>query len=517
MSAPPPRFELDAAVRRRDHGQLLVGGTPPRLVRLSEAGAAALAAILAGDDDPTPRPGGRPLARPSVRGRPLARPTGQRTTALRGAEVRTTAVAALRRRLERDGLLHPLPGDGADGPEVTTVVPVLDGGAQLADLVRTLAAEGPVIVVDDGSGDGSPALAAAAGARVIANAGLPGPAGARNTGLRAATTELVAFVDADCTVAPGWRRGLAGLLADDPDLALVGPRVRSLPGHGALARYERRTSPLDLGPHASLVGPRRRVAYLPAAALLARRTALLELGGFDESMRFGEDVDLTWRLLDAGHRVRYVPAREVLHRPRPTLPALLAQRAGYGASAPDLAARHGDAVAPLRVGPHSAAVWTVAALRPRLAPAALAASLALVAWRRGRGAPGAPRELARLTLQGHLDATGHLSRALLREWLPASLALALTSRRARPALAIALAVEASRGAPALRLLDHAGYAAGLWREAARRRDPTALLPALEGLGRIVAVRRTSSSPVRGYSSAGRAPGSQSGGRRFDPA
>ena len=81
----------------------------------------------------------------------------------------------------------------------------------------------------------------------------------------------------------------------------------------------------------------------------------------------------------AGYRARYVPAREVIHRPRQTIGALAAQRAGYGGSAVPLAARPGAAVAPLRLGRHTTAVWLLALLRPGAATAALATSLAIVA------------------------------------------------------------------------------------------------------------------------------------------
>jgi mycofactocin system glycosyltransferase len=440
--SPTARFELDAGVRVRGDGRLLVGGAPPRLVRLSAAGAAAMGELLR---DAAPGP----------------------------------AAAALARRLGASGLLHPLPGEGAEDPPVTTIVPVLDGGEELAPLVATLAAEGPVIVVDDGSSDGSAERAAAAGARVLSHPTTRGPAAARNAGLAAAETELVAFLDADCEVTPGWRRGLAGLLAADPDLALVAPRVRSLPGNSALAHYEETASPLDLGPDASLVDPRRRVTYLPSAALLGRRDALVASGGFDESLRYGEDVDLVWRLLADDRAARYVPAREVLHRPRPNLRAFAAQRAAYGGSAVALAARHGSAVTPLRVGRHTGAVWLTAALRPAAAPVALAASLTSVARR------GSDREsrlaLARLALRGHADATGHLARALVREWLPVSLLFAVKSRRARRALAIAAVIDAAPALDALplRLVDRVAYATGLWRAALRRRDLTALAPAPE--------------------------------------
>lgn len=454
MNAGAPRFELDASVRRRADGRLLVGGVPPRMVRLTTAGAAGLDRLLAqAQSDP--------------------------------------AIIALAERLVSGGLLHPLPGEGEDEDDVTvtTVVPVRDGGETLEGLVRALVAEGPVIVVDDGSRDGSSERAAAAGARVVPNAGRPGPAGARNTGLRAAETEVVAFVDSDCIVAPGWRRGLAALLAADQKLALVGPRVRSAPGSSAIARYERVASPLDLGPDANKVGHRTRISYLPAAALVTRRAALLELGGFDESMRFGEDVDLVWRLLGRGHHARYIPAREVLHRPRPTPRALAEQRFGYGSSAAPLAARHGAAVAPLRIGRHAAAVWVVAVVSPRAAPTTLAVSLAIAA-RRGKDRDSRIA-LARLALRGHAEASGHLARALTREWLPVTVALALTGRRARRVLAVAAAIEAARvvravrapadvaALPALRGLDHAGYSLGIWREALRRRDPSALVPSCQ--------------------------------------
>lgn len=451
MSA-APRFELDAGVRVRDGGRMLIGGTPPRLLRLSEAGAASLARLLGGDPG-TERP----------------------------------ADAALAKRLERAGLLHPLPGDGSDDPPVTAIVPVLDGGEALAVLVATLAAEGPVVVVDDGSRDGSGTRAEAAGARVLRHPTPRGPAAARNAGLAAADTELVAFLDADCEVRPGWRRGLAGLLAAEDDLALLAPRVRGARGDSRLARYEAAASPLDLGPHAGLVGPDRRVTYLPSAALLARRSALSEVDGFDESMRFGEDVDLLWRLVDRGWRARYVPSRSVSHLPRPDLASFARQRAGYGSSTVGLVRRHGTAAAPLRTGGHSTAIWTAGAmLGPRALVPALAASIAIVA---SRGTDASSRKaLAALALRGQLQATTHLARVAIREWLPLSLAAATVSRRSRPALLAALLIDSAnltqRGArpadippaAALHLLDRAAYSFGMWREMVRRRDFVAVLP-----------------------------------------
>lgn len=417
MSGPAGRrFVLDRSVRRSGGGRVLVGGTPARRLQLTAAGAAALDALLAGGCPP-------------------------------GAE-------ALRDRLRGHGMLHPLPRAAA--VEVTFVVPVRDGGPDLGRLVEQLREWGPVLVVDDGSRDGSAPRAASAGARVILNPGRPGPAAARNRGFAAAETEFVAFVDADCSCLADWARPLAELIGEEPGLALAAPRVRSPELAGAIGRYERRRSPLDLGPDPSLVGPGRRVAYLPSAALVCRRAALLELGGFDEELRFGEDVDLVWRAVAAGWSARYAPALEVLHRPRGSLSALLRQRFEYGGSAAALDRRHPGAAAPLRV--------------------------VVPSWP-GRGADP---ELRRLALFGLAYSGRQLARALARDWLPATAGVALLSRRARVAALLCLAIDslsATDGGwllpppnPALRVGENAAYAAGLWRGAVRERSAGALLP-----------------------------------------
>jgi mycofactocin glycosyltransferase len=465
------RYALDHWVRRSDRGRLLAGGAPARLVRLSDAGSRALDGLLAGE-----------------RG---------------GASERLLV------RLRAAGLVHPLAERPSAAP-LTTVIPVRDGGESLAALVAAARQWGETIVVDDRSTDGSAERARAAGARVIANDGPPGPAAARNAGLRAAATELVAFVDADCSVGadpvppgsavaissairgkarphsarlPGsdWAPRLAGLLEDDPGLALVAPRVRSAPGNGAIARYEVACSPLDMGPAASLVGPGRRLAYVPSTAMVARRSLLLELGGFDERLRFGEDVDLVWRLAAAGWRVRYAPEAAVLHRPRPTATALARQRFEYGRSAAALDRLHPGEVAPLRLDPYGAATWAAgAALGWRGAGAATALAIAAVA-RRGSDA-ASRRALAGVAARGQLQSGRHLARAIVRDWLPLTALACAISPRARRVAALAAALDlASRPAqaaplPLLRALDHAAYAAGLWAGALREHSPSAIMP-----------------------------------------
>ena len=140
-----------------------------------------------------------------------------------------------------------------------------------------------------------------------------GPAAARNAGLAAATTPLVAFLDSDVVPEPGWLAPLLARLAD-PAVGLVAPRIVALPPiTGWLGRYEAVRSSLDLGPDPALVVPRSRVAYVPSAAMLVRRAAVG--AGFDAGMHVAEDVDLVLRLHAAGWRLRYEPAAP--RRPRP--------------------------------------------------------------------------------------------------------------------------------------------------------------------------------------------------------
>jgi len=202
-------------------------------------------------------------------------------------------------------------------------------------------------------------------------------------------------------------------------------------------------------------------------------------------MRVGEDVDLVWRLTDAGHRCRYEPTVVVQHHPRPDLTALLRQRFGYGRSAGPLARRHPGALAPVRMSGWSAGVWALVALRRPVLALALAAGTTVALRRKLADLP--TQEVARLTLLGHLGAGGQLAQATTRAWWPVAAVAALVSRRARTALLAALAVpplvDAARrrstaaivDAP-LRWLDEGAYCAGVWRGAWDERTAEPLLP-----------------------------------------
>jgi mycofactocin system glycosyltransferase len=443
---------LDPAVQRRDGGATLLGGSPLRLVRLS----ARAQALLAGDE----------------------------------LRVDGAASAELAARLLDGGLAVPVPAPRRPD-DVTVVVPVRDRPVELVRLLAALRADpavAHVVVVDDGSAE----PVAAPGARVIRHEVSRGPAAARNTGLRAAATGLVAFLDSDCVPSPGWLDVLAPHL-DDPRLALVAPRIVPLPGgrRSWLTPYEDVASALDMGARPAPVRPWSAVSYVPSAALLARRSALGD--GFDGSMRVAEDVDLVWRLAAAGWRIRYEPAATVAHEHPAAAGEWLRRRAFYGTGAALLAARHGTAVAPVVVSPWSAAAWgLLLAGRRGVLPAAGVAGLATVRLARRLRRPGEPlpwRFAAGLVLRGTGTAGTTLARSVTRHHWPLALTAALVSRRARRVVAgVALAdavvgwwphrdaVGPLRSAAARRLEDLA-YGAGLWAGAWRARDARALLPA----------------------------------------
>lgn len=451
------RVALDERVRRVGAGDVL-GGRPARLLKLSGAGRTVLDGLLG--QGVTDRPG-----------------------------------AVLGRRLLDAGVLHPTPAPQPAGGRAAVVVPVRDA---VADLDRCLAALGdgaPVIVVDDGSADPAAVdrVARRHGARLVRRAVAGGPAAARNAGVTALPDEaaFVAFVDSDVVVRRGWLDRLLGHFAD-PAVGAVAPRVAGAPpldGSGVVARFAAARSPLDLGGDPGPVRPGAAVAYLPSAALVVRRDALAAIGGFDAALRFGEDVDLIWRLHDAGWRVRYDPTEQVTHREPSRLAPLLRRRFAYGRSAGPLARRHPGRLAPLRARPWPLAVAGLAMLGPAPAPAAVvAAAGAGVAARRLHRSGVPASETARLIAAGASGTARALSRVTAQLLLPAALTAAAVDRRRRlPLLALLAAdpvarwwVERPPVDPVrwtlLSLADEAAYGTGVWAGALQQRTAGPVLP-----------------------------------------
>ncbi|GAA1518201.1 mycofactocin biosynthesis glycosyltransferase MftF [Nocardioides humi] len=444
-----------------DRGRVLVGGSPVRVVRLSPQARRLLA-------------GGR-------------------------LEVDGPATAALAARLLDGNLAEPVL-DRIDAPpaDLTVVVPVRDRPDQLDRCLAALAPL-PVIVVDDASHDPAAVAEVARrhGAALLPLARNRGPAGARNAGLARVRTPLVAFVDSDVEADSGALLDLARHCAD-PRVALAGPRVVGFARSERprwFERYDAVASSLDLGRVGGQVRPGAAIGWLPSACLVGR-TALLngdigDIGGFEDDWRVAEDVDLVWRLVDAGHVVRYDPSVEVRHDVRPTLRGWLGRKLVYGTGGADLAARHGDKVAPAVLS-LPMALGAAAVLQRRWWSAPVAAAVTASAARALRrhlpaedDTADTTRVAVRLAGRGLWWAVRQESALLLRHWWPAAALAAPFSRPVRRALLTAVLVDLAcflherpgvdPGTALLaRRLDDLAYGAGLWWGALTRRDPRCL-------------------------------------------
>jgi mycofactocin system glycosyltransferase len=449
--------KLNRRVRISGGGRELIGGSPTRVLYLSEAAS--------------------------------------RMIVNRTVSVTDAGSGLLADRLLDAGMADPvltsLPD--LDLSTVTVVVPVYGRPVALDRLLTSIGSRHRVIVVDDCSPEPEPikAVAEKHDVKLLRLALNRGPARARNEGLKHVATPYVAFADSDVVIDTN---AIALLLKhfNDPQVALAGPRVLGLDDGGGMnwiERYEEARSSLDLGVYPATVRPRSPVSWLPGAFLLARTDAMGE--GFASGSRVGEDVDLVWRLVEQGWRVRFEPEAKVWHEHRQSVIDWLSRKAFYGTSAHVLALRHSEAIAPAVFAPWSVAV--VAAIlfqRPWSVPAAGAVT-ALAGWRISRKLSRSKHPVrvgAGLTARGLMAAQTQTMALLVRHWWPLAVTASIFSRRLRRALLISCLVDAlweyRRTRPQLdpfrfalaRRLDDLAYGSGVWYSALKGRSLRCLLP-----------------------------------------
>ncbi len=399
------------------------------------------------------------------------------------------------------GLAHPLLGEQLEF-SLTVVVPAL-GRPRLLDRCLAGLADLPLVVVDDGTPDPGvlDAVAARHGARLLRHEVNRGPAAARNTGWLAADSDVIAFVDSDCEVTSGQLKQLSGFFAD-PRVAAVAPRVSAATTEpGLLARFERARSALDMGEDPQLVRPGGWLAFVPSAVLLVRRSALTagQVGGFDEQLRLGEDVDLVWRLCAHGWAVRYQPEVVVGHEPRLQPVSWLRRRFEYGTSAPGLARRHAGLLTPARWSAWNLVILAALVSKHRMTAAGLAAASTALLDRRLHALTQDRLVAPRIVGQGLVADAASLGHLLRREWWPVGAACLAGARRSRAARAGALAmlapvlwewlVHQPRVDPlryaGLRLVEDAAYGSGVLVSCVRQREPAPLRPQVRRLWRRV--------------------------------
>jgi glycosyltransferase involved in cell wall biosynthesis len=246
------------------------------------------------------------------------------------------ALDVVRRRFTE----HPL-ARRAVWPRISVVVCNYNGAETLEEtlssLVRLDYPDFEVIYVDDGSTDESLAIARRfeRDVRIIAqeNQGL---SVARNVGISAATGEIVAYIDSDAFADRDWLRHLV-LTLDSGDYVAVGGPNLTPESDGRLAKF----IAVCPGNPTYVLKDNVEADHIAGVNMAFRRSALLQIGGFDPVHRkAGDDVDVCWRIEDAGMRIAFAPAAIVWHHRRPSIKRYLLQQYGYGEAENQLEVKH---------------------------------------------------------------------------------------------------------------------------------------------------------------------------------
>jgi succinoglycan biosynthesis protein ExoA len=228
-------------------------------------------------------------------------------------------------------------------PGVSFVIPVHNGSEYLDDVLQSVLLQDDgrpfeVIVVEDGSRDASPRILERyrADRRVIVVAGpRRGATAALNEGIHRARYPIICQVDQDVILTPGWMTLLANALAD--------PTIAAAQGYYATSREAgiwERAMGLDLENRYRAVCE-RDVDHVCTGNSAYRAEPLRQVGLFDETMGYGYDNDLSYRLVASGYRLVIEPGARSLHHWRRGFPGYLRQQYGFGYGRLDLVAKHG--------------------------------------------------------------------------------------------------------------------------------------------------------------------------------
>ncbi len=201
--------------------------------------------------------------------------------------------------------------------KASVVIPAYNAEKLLPECLRSLADQTvprdqyEVIVVDDGSTDGTAAVAASfPGVRVVSQKN-QGPAAARNLGAREARAEIILFTDSDCVPERDWVERMLEPFGQDPKLAgdkgRYLTRQKELAARFVQAEYQDKYRQLE---------KRREIDFIDTYSAGFRRQVFLRYGGYDTSfpVACAEDVELSFRMSNGGERMVYVPGAVVYHR-----------------------------------------------------------------------------------------------------------------------------------------------------------------------------------------------------------
>lgn len=226
-------------------------------------------------------------------------------------------------------------------PRVSVVVPAWNAAPMLEACLQSLNRldypDYEIIVVDDGSTDETPNLVKRfPRVRYIRHDRNLGLGTARNTGIAAATGEIVAFTDADCVVDEHWLTYLVKELVSGDYVCVGGPNLPPL-----VDDYVATAVRFAPGNPRHVMLSHTVAEHVPGCNMAFYKWVFDRVGGFDPVFtRAGDDVDICWRVQDAGYKIGFAPAAVVWHHRRSTLTGYLRQQIGYGEAEALLVKKH---------------------------------------------------------------------------------------------------------------------------------------------------------------------------------
>ncbi|MEA5567978.1 MULTISPECIES: glycosyltransferase [unclassified Anabaena] len=239
-------------------------------------------------------------------------------------------------------------------PMVSVVVPIYNGEADLPDLINCLVSQTypkdrvEYLLVDNNSSDRTLSYLQTTAANCpitihpLSENQIQSSYAARNTGIRAAVGEILAFTDADCRPQPQWLEALIQPFVNQ-DVVIVAGEIAALPGKTFLEQHADRQE--TLSQKHTLAHP--FCPYGQTANLAIRRTAFATSGLFRPHLTTGGDADICWRILQQNTgRLEFAPIAIVQHRHRSTFKELASQWQRYGRSNRYLHELHGVALMP---------------------------------------------------------------------------------------------------------------------------------------------------------------------------
>lgn len=242
---------------------------------------------------------------------------------------------------------------GIELPKVSVVVCSYNGGKTLRGCLESLMRldypDYEVIVVDDGSTDQTSEIVSDFPMVEYHYQENQGLSVARNVGGELASGEIVAYTDDDCISDEHWLRYLVQAMQDQQVEAIGGPNITP-DSDGWIAKCVA-ASP---GNPSHVMLNDTHAEHIPGCNMAFRRDTLLGIGGFDPQFRVaGDDVDICWRMLDAGLSIGYAPGAMVWHHRRASIQAYAKQQQGYGRSEALVHFKH-----PQRCGAYGRSNWS---------------------------------------------------------------------------------------------------------------------------------------------------------------